>query len=340
MSSTTNPQINTEKISFLAHVAKFREIGLLVFIIVIMLFSQWKNSNFFTFENFDDLLANASILGILALGMMIVMITRGIDLSIGASLALSGMVSAMAVANNPELHPLLAVLLGTAVGLICGALVGVAVAVFSVLPIIASLGMMYVFRSLTYIVNDRRWISAYQMPDSFKDMATGRFMGIRYYIFIALAFYLVFYYFVNHTRTGRRIYAVGSNPESAIVSGIKAKRIIWLVYTINGALCGLCGTLWVAKFASAQGDTATGYEMNVIAACVLGGVSVMGGSGKVSGVLLGTLLLGTLNNALPMINMSVFWQNAIQGAIILTAVIVNTLVKRNVDRTNLLRRPI
>lgn len=340
MTSSGNAMPVPEKESLIAQFGKFREIGLLAFIVIIMAFTQWKNSNFFTFENIDDLLANASILGILALGMMLVIIIRGIDLSIGATLALAGMISALAVAHWQGLHPFIAVLLGTVVGLVCGSLVGVVVAVFGVLPIIASLGMMYVFRGLTYIVSGRRWVSAFQMPDSFKDMATSRFYGVRYYILIAAVFYIAFYYFTNHTRTGRRIYAVGSNPESAAISGIKATRITWLVYVIMGGLSGFCGVLWVAKFASAQGDTATGYEMNVIAACVLGGVSIVGGSGKVGGVLLGTLLLGTLNNALPMINMSVFWQNAIQGAIILVAIIVNTLVKRNVDRTNLLRRPI
>jgi rhamnose transport system permease protein len=326
--------------SFLAKFGRFRELGLLVFIVVIMLFTQWKNDNFFTFENIDDLLANAAILGILSLGMMLVIIIRGIDLSIGSTLALAGMIASLAVSEWQGLHPFAAVLLGTAVGLVCGAIVGVIVAHFGVLPIIATLGMMYVFRGLTYIVSGRRWVSAYQMPDSFKDMATARFMGVRYYILVAAVFYIVFYYFTNHTRTGRRIYAVGSNPESAAISGIKATRLTWLVYVIMGGLSGFCGVLWVAKFASAQGDTAAGYEMNVIAACVLGGVSIVGGSGKVGGVLLGTLLLGTLNNALPMINMSVFWQNAIQGAIILTAIIVNTLVKRNADRANLLRRVI
>lgn len=326
--------------SLLAQFGKFREIGLLAFIVAIMLFTQWKNPNFLTFENIDDLLANAAILGILALGMMLVIITRGIDLSIGATLALSGMAAALTVAEYQSLSPIFALAIGSAVGLICGAVVGAAVSLFGVLPIIASLGMMYVFRGLTYIVSGRRWVSAYQMPDSFKDFATARIFDIRIYIFIAAAFYVAFYYFTAHTRTGRRIYAVGSNPESAAISGIKAKRLIWLVYAVMGALSGFCGVLWVAKFASAQGDTASGYEMNVIAACVLGGVSIAGGSGKVSGVLLGTLLLGTLNNALPMINMSVFWQNAIQGAIILVAIIVNALVKRNVDRANLLRRPI
>ncbi|MDR1613252.1 MAG: ABC transporter permease [Planctomycetota bacterium] len=323
-----------------ARIGKFREVGLFVFIILVMLFTQWKNSNFFTFENIDDLLANASILGILALGMMLVIIARGIDLSIGATLALSGMLAALTIAEHPTLSPWIAVLLGTAIGVVCGAFVGVTVSVFGVLPIIASLGMMYVFRALTYLVSGRRWVSAYQMSDAFKDMATGRWFGIRHYIFIALAFYVAFYYFTNHTRTGRRIYAVGSSPESAAISGIRTRWITWLVYVVMGAISGFCGVLWVAKFASAQGDTASGYEMNVIAACVLGGVNINGGSGKVGGVLLGTLLLGTLNNALPMINMSVFWQNAIQGAIILFAIIVNTLVKRNVDRSNLIRRPI
>jgi rhamnose transport system permease protein len=250
------------------------------------------------------------------------------------------MIAGLTVSAYPGVHPFIAVALGTAVGLVCGAIVGVVTGVFGVLPIIASLGMMYVFRGLTYIVSGRRWVSAYQMPDAFKDMATARWFGVRHYIFIAAAFFIIFYYFANHTRTGRRIYAVGSNPESAAISGLGAKRLTWLTYAIMGALSGLCGVLWVAKFASAQGDTATGYEMNVIAACVLGGVSIVGGSGKVGGVLLGTLLLGTLNNALPMLNMSSFYQNAVQGFIILTAIVVNTLVKRNIDRSNLLRRSI
>ncbi|MDR0361234.1 MAG: ABC transporter permease [Planctomycetota bacterium] len=326
--------------TLLTKVGKFREVGLFAFIVLVMLFTQWKNRNFFTFENFDDLLANASILGILALGMMLVIVTRGIDLSIGANLALSGMIAALTVAEYRGLNPVFALLFGTVIGIACGAVVGLIVSYCGVLPIIASLGMMYVYRGLTYIVSGRRWVSASQMPDAFKDFATTRLFDIRVYIFIAAAFYLVFYYFTNHTRTGRRIYAVGSSPESAAISGLSAKRITWLVYVIMGGLSGFCGVLWVAKFASAQGDTASGYEMNVIAACVLGGVGINGGSGKVGGVLLGTLLLGALNNALPMINMSVFWQNAIQGAVILVAIIVNTLVKRNVDRTNLMRRPI
>lgn len=326
--------------SLFLRIGKFREAGLLVFIFALMGVSQYYNDNFFTFENFDDLLTNTSILSILALGMMLVIITRGIDLSIGASLAFAGMSAALIIAAYPDMNPYLTVVIGTVVGLACGFVVGVLVSIFGVLPIIASLGMMYVFRAGTFILSGGKWVSAYQMPDAFKGMATARIFGVNRFIFIAAAFYVVFYYFTNHTRTGRRVYAVGSNPDSATISGIKTKRVLCMVYSIMGALAGFCGVLWVSKFASAQGDTAQGYEMNVIAACVLGGVNIAGGSGKVSGVLLGSLLLGVLNNCLPMINVSPFWQNGIQGGIILVAVIVNALVKRNVDRSNLMRRPI
>ena len=150
----------------------------------------------------------------------------------------------------------------------------------------------------------------------------------------------VFFYFINHMRTGRQIYAVGSNPEAADISGIPRRRIIWLVYTLMGALSGLGGVIWVAKFASAQSDTATGFELSVIAATVLGGVSIAGGSGKFSGLILGTILLGILNNALPLIDVSPFWQQAIQGIVILAAVLTNVLVKRNNQRFALRRRAI
>jgi rhamnose transport system permease protein len=178
------------------------------------------------------------------------------------------------------------------------------------------------------------------MPDSFKGIATGSILGINTLIFIAIVIYIIFYYFINYTRTGRQIYAVGSNVASAKISGINTKKTLLLVYTLMGALSGLAGVLWVSKFASAQGDTATGYELSVIAACVLGGVSVAGGYGKVSGLLVGALLLGILNNALPLINVSPFWQNAIQGCIILVAILMNAYVKRRATKENLMRRKI
>ena len=319
---------------------KFREFGMLLTIVIVSILVQVRNPNFLTLENISDMFTNTAILSILAVGMMLVIITRGIDLSLGATLALSGMISALTVASYQNLHPIAAILLGMGIGILCGAIVGLLVSWGGILPIIASLGMMNVYRGLTYMISGGKWVSSYQMPESFKQIATGSFLGINRLVWIAIIIYIIAFYFINHTRTGRQIYAVGSNPESAQISGINMKRILLLVYLIMGALSGLAGVLWVSKFASAQGDTAVGYEMSVIAACVLGGVSMSGGSGKISGVIMGSILLGIINNTLPLIKVSPFWQSAIQGFIILAAILINTYVKRRVDKNNLFRRKI
>ncbi|MFS0561983.1 ABC transporter permease [Terribacillus sp. 179-K 1B1 HS] len=327
-----------EKKNPLALFYQFRELGLFIFIVILCIGVQIRNSSFLTGENILDMATNTSILVILSLGMMIVLITRGIDLSIGAVIALSGMLTAQLVAANPTINPFLCLLIGIVIGSLCGMIIGVLIAKVGLLPIIATLALMNIFRGLTFLVSDGEWVSSYQMSEGFVSIATGTFLGMNHLIWIALFFCLVFFYFLNYTRTGRQIYAVGSNPQSAAVSGIKQGRILLLVYTIMGGLSGLCGVLWVSKFASAQGDTASGYELTVIAACILGGVSIAGGSGKLAGVLLGAILLGILNNALPLLNVSPFWQNGIQGFIILLAVVVNAIVKRRVERTHLLRR--
>jgi rhamnose transport system permease protein len=320
--------------------SKFRELGLVFFIAALSVIVQARNHEFLTLTNMANLFTNTAILGILAVGMMMVLLTGGIDLSIGATIAFSGMVSALTVKAYPGIPPLVLVLEGSLVGAGIGLVVGVLIARFSILPIIASLGMMNVIRGMTYLVSGGAWVSAYQMPDSFKKMATGRFLGLNNLIVAALAVYIIFFYFINYTKTGRRIYAVGSNREAAEIIGLPAKQIVTLVYVLMGFLSGLAGVLWVAKFASAQGDTASGYEMNVIASCVLGGVSVSGGRGKVAGLVLGVILFGILANALPLVNVSPFWQQAIQGFVILAAIITNVIIKRNNDRANLRRRAI
>ncbi len=317
-----------------------RELGLLIFIIVISVAIQLRNPAFLTLSNINSLLTNTAILGILAVGMMLVLVTRGIDLSVGSIIAFSGMVTALTVSRFPGLPPLAAIALGAVIGMVIGTLTGVLVARFDVLPVIATLGMMNVIRGLTFVVSGGRWVSSYQMSTSFKAIATGRFLGVNNLIMIAVAVYVVAGYFVNHTRTGRRIYAVGSNPMAAEVSGIPKRRLIMSVYAIMGALSGLAGVLWVAKFASAQGDTAMGYELQVIAACILGGVSINGGVGRLTGLILGTIMLGIIANALPLINVSPFWQQGIQGVVVLGAVITNALVRRNTERTALRRRAI
>jgi rhamnose transport system permease protein len=200
--------------------------------------------------------------------------------------------------------------------------------------------MMNVYRGLTYIFAKGAWVSAHQMNPEFKALALGRVLGINNLVWVALLIFIAAFYFLKYTRTGRKVYAVGSNMEAARISGINVDHILVMVYTIMGTISGLSGVLWVSKYASAQGDTASGYEMTVIAACVIGGVSISGGSGKVQGVFLGVVLLGILKQALPMLKVSPFWQDAIYGFIILFAVLLNTYFKRMADSNNLQRRKI
>ena len=317
---------------------QFRELGLLLFIVLLSVAVQIRNPSFLTVENINDLLKNTAILSILAIGMMLVLVTRGIDLSIASNMAFSGMLASLMVRDFPQIPTIVVLLSGILVGTFFGFLNGLFISKGRLLPIIATLGMMYVLRGITFLISGGKWVSAYQFTDSFKKMATGDILGINNLIFIAAVIYLLAYYFINHTATGRRIYATGSNPDSAKISGINTDKMIILTYSIMGMLSGFTGVLWMARFASAQSDSAMGYEMNVIAACVLGGVSMGGGTGKVGGVFLGALLFGILNNTLPLINISPFWQNALQGGIILLAVIFNVIAKGEVNKRNLNRR--
>lgn len=317
-----------------------RETGMILFIILLAVFIQLRNNNFMTFENLNDMLVNASIMGTLAVGMMMVIITGGIDLSIGATLALSGMCAALYVRGNADASPWIALLIGLCVGFIAGLINGLLVGYGNVLPLIATLGMMNVYRGLTFIIADGAWVSAHQMNDSFKAIAFVDILGINSLIFVAIIFFILGAAFLGWTRLGRKIYSAGSNAEAARITGVNVSAVRLLAYTIMGSIAGLCGVLWVSRFASAQGDTAIGYEMNIIACCVLGGVSIRGGSGKVFGVVLGTLLFGILKNALPLLRISPFWQDALYGVIILIAILVSTIFKRVADRRNLQRRHI
>ncbi|MDI3543374.1 MAG: rhamnose transport system permease protein [Candidatus Atribacteria bacterium] len=316
----------------------FRELGIIVFIIVISVLIGIRNPRFLTWSNFHDILIDTAALSVLSVGMMLVLVTGGIDLSMESVLALTGMVAGMMVKQNPQLSPFFMLILGLLLGGLLGSITGLIVAQGRVVPIIATLSMMYIYRGITFIISGGKWINAYEMPDSFKAIATGRWLGLSKLIYIVLAVYLVFYYFVNHTHTGREIYAVGSNKEAARIIGINTQFITWLVYAISGALSGLAGVMWVARYASAQNDTASGFVMTIVAACVLGGVSITGGVGTISGILLGSITVGIINNALPMIRVSPFWKMALQGLIILVAAIVNIAIARNMEKSQLKRR--
>lgn len=315
-----------------------REMSLVAILIVLSVFIQIRNNTFLSLSNINDLVTNAVMMSILAVGMMCVLLIGGIDISIGSTIAFSGMTVALLLKSNPGIPTVLSFVLGIGVGTLCGLLVGLVISKGKVIPIIATMGLMNIYRGATYLIADNQWVASYQLPEGLKGFSKGKVLGINNMILVAVFVYIIFTYFIKFTRTGRKIYAVGSNVEAAAISGININRIKILVYSIMGALSGLVSILWISKYASAQGDAAAGLEIDIIAACVIGGVSLSGGKGTVLGVLLGTITLGILNNALPLINISPFWQDAIKGLVIILAIIFNTITQRSIDRKNLKRR--
>jgi rhamnose transport system permease protein len=328
-----------DKPSLFLHLASSRESGIIVFIVLlVILVSLRSGSAFLSLENFRDILLNISILAIVALGQTMVIITRGIDLSVSSMIGLVAMMVAFVIKANPELSPVLALLLGMALGCVLGSFNGLLIAVGKVPPIIATLGTLSIYRGAIFLYSKGNWINAFELPHSFKVLAKGTPLGLPNLVIFALIVATIVYYFLNYTHMGRDIYSVGSNPAAAQVAGIRVQWIIFSVYLISGLLCGLAGVLWASRFESAQTNTALGFELQTVAASVVGGVNIFGGSGTVTGVLLGALLLGIINNALTLIRISPFWQLAAQGLLILLAVVVDSLILRRVQRTLTVRK--
>jgi rhamnose transport system permease protein len=323
----TNPLLN-----LLWTLVRFREAGISIFILILVVAVTVRAPSFLTVDNFKDILLNISILTIVALAQTMVIITHGIDLSVSSMIGLVGMMVAFVVKQNPEMNVLLAVVLGMALGAVLGSFNGLIITYGNVPPIIATLGTLSVYRGLVFFYSQGTWINSFELPASFKLLSKGTPLGLPNMVLIALAVAVVVYYFLNDTRTGRDIFAVGSNPEAAQYSGIRKQRIIFLVYLLSGLLAGLAAVLWVSRFESAQTNTALGFELQTVAASVVGGVSISGGVGTVPGVMLGALLLGIIQNALTLIRISPFWQLAAQGLLILIAVISDRWILSRVER--------
>ena len=317
-----------------------REMSLVIVLIVLCVFVQIRNSSFLTAGTLEDMFRNYAVIFILALGMMCVLLTGGIDISIGSTLAFSGMAAGLVMRDYGIPTPV-SFLLSMAIGAGLGLVIGAVITKGKVPPIVCTLGFMNIYRGLTYLIAKSQWVAAYQFTDSFKNFALTKYLGlglINNMIAVTIYCYIIFFVVMKWTTVGRRVYAVGSNAEAAAVSGINIGHVKMGVYTLMGFLCGLGGALWTSLYKSAQGDMATGIEMDVIAACVVGGVSLTGGRGSVVAVFLGSLTIAIIGKALPLIGVSQFWQSAIKGLIILVAVVLNVLAQRTMDKNNLRRR--
>jgi rhamnose transport system permease protein len=332
-----NPPTSRDSIfsirSLLLTLVRFREAGISVFIVILIVAVTLRAPSFLTADNFQDILLNISILAIVALGQTMVIITHGIDLSVSSIIGLVAMMVAFVVKQNPDMSLLLVVVLGLALGTVLGMFNGLIITYGNVPPIIATLGTLSIYRGLVFFYSQGTWINSFELPESFKLLSKGTPLGLPNMVIVAIVVAVLVYYFLNHTRTGRDIFAVGSNPDAAQFAGIRRQRIIFIVYLLSGLLAGLAAVLWASRFESAQTNTALGFELQTVAASVVGGVSISGGVGTVPGVLLGALLLGIIQNSLTLIRISPFWQLAAQGLLILIAVLSDKWILNSVERS-------
>ncbi len=329
---TTTP-LEKSKPSLVSLFARFRELALIGFIVLLIILISLQSPNFLTFTNFKDILMDIAILAMIALAQGMIIITRGIDLSVASTLALVAMMVAFVLKAYPETPVFLIVLLGIALGSGLGSLNGLIITVGNVPPIIATLGTLSIYRGLVFLYSNGDWINPIDLPAAFKQLAKGTPFGLPNLVIVAIIVALVAYVFLNHTQAGRDIYALGTNPEAATISGIRTQRVTFMVYVISGIVCGLAGVMWASRYEAAQTNTALGFELQTVAAAVIGGVSMMGGIGTVPGVLLGALLLGIIQNGLTLSNISQFWQLAVQGLLILLAVISDATIQQRIMRT-------
>ncbi len=309
-----------------------RELLLVGAVLVLLALIAIRFPAFVTPANLASVFNDTSILIIMALGQAAVIITRSIDLSVAANVALTGMTVALLNAHVPELPLLLLVALAFLQGLVLGAVNGFLVWKVGIPSIVVTLGTLTIYRGLAFVLSGGAWINSFQFSAGFLGVPRAEFLHLPLLSWLAVAVVAATTLVFDRTSIGRAWFAVGGNPTAAVYAGIDAGRTRFLAFCFSGLLSGLCGYLWVSRYAVAYVDVASGFELDVIAACVIGGVSIAGGIGSVGGTVLGALFLGIIKNALPVVNVSPFAQMAISGAIIIAAVTLNTRAERKGGR--------
>lgn len=297
-------------------------IGLALLVFVLSLLSP----HFLTTENLLNITRQVAVNAILATGMTFVIISAGIDLSVGSVLALSGCVMAIALNAGVGIFP--GILLAVGVGSLCGLANGFMTGFLRVPPFIATLGMMSVARGLALVVTGGYPI--FELPEGFSYLGTGYLwdvlpVSLLFTILVVVAAHFV----LTRMKLGRYVYVIGGNEEAAVLSGVNVRATKMLIYTICGFLAGLASVVFVSRLNSAQPTAGIAYELDAIAATVIGGTSLFGGVGSIGGTVIGALIMGVLRNGLNLLNVSSFWQQVVIGVVIITAVYVDQLRHRN-----------
>lgn len=303
----------------------------LVLVLIILLIAVNIRIPGYLSENYTNILKNCSLNMVMATGMLCVLLIGSIDISVAAILELSAAIAGVMMRDGLIESTFLMFVVGIAIGALIGLVTGILISYGRVLPIIVTLGMTYFCRALIpmdFILGMNK-IARIDLADSFKDFILQPFLGFPLIVYITLAVVVIIGVFLKYTRTGRKLYAVGSNTEAALMRGVHVKSIKILAHVICGATAGMAGIMRLAEYNAIEKGAANGGEMYVIAACVLGGVSVMGGYGKMLGVVIGAILIATIDSAIPQLFMdATMMKEFFKGILILAAILLNVLLQR------------
>ena len=327
MTTITAPTAKNRLLSGFGGFAKARETGILLALVIVVVAATVKNPNFvFSNDGFRDLLLSPSILLLVAVGQAIVIITRNVDLSVGSTLGLSAYLTGRLFIDFPGI-PIIAVfvigiLFGGVLGLVNGALVAFA----RVPALVITLGTLYIYRGLNVAWAGSDRINASDMPKNFLALGTAQVLFIPVLTLIAVAVLLVAGWYLRNQRAGRELYAIGSDPGAAHLYGLKVTQRVLVAFVVCGALAGLAGVLYSARYGTVNSQAGSGFELEAVGAAVIGGVAIFGGSGTVWGAALGAYLLFTINRALPILGVQDFWQRAVVGALIIGAIVLDRLL--------------
>jgi rhamnose transport system permease protein len=297
-----------------------RELGIALALVILVAVTTVVNPRFLSAQNIKDLLLGSTILAIMAVGQAVVIITRNVDLSVGSVLGLTTFATGTTFLHHPGLPIAAVFVIGVGLGALCGAVNGALIASVRVPALVVTLGTLYMFRGFDYTWAASSQINAADMPPAFLRLGTGTVLGVPLLALAAVVVVLVAGLYLRSYSSGRELYAVGSNPEAARLSGIPVGRRVFWAFVTSGALAGLAGVLYAARFGTLDANAGLGSELNVVAAAVVGGVAIFGGSGSVYGAALGALLLTVIGAALPVLGVSPFWEKAAVGLLILAAI--------------------
>jgi len=306
-----------------------REMGIFVAIIVFCIIVGLIKPRFLALDNLRVIMLFVPLIMIAAMGEMLVIIARHVDLSVGSSLGFAAMMTALMFKTYPDVPLVLGFAVAIGIGAVLGFINGLTVIVFRLPAIIVTLGTLYLYRGLTFIASGAKQIDRQYIPGTLKAMsANAPNYWLPWIVVIAVAVVLLTYWFANHSRLGRQVYALGSNPSAAPLRGIPVTAVTLTVFSISGALAGLAGIMYASRWGFVNpSNTGWGFEFQVIAAVVIGGVSINGGVGSVLGVVLGVLLLGCVSAALPLLGIPGTVQSAIYGLVIIVALVIDQSVR-------------